>query len=680
MSGPSPSQCYQAVRRHLRPHYDSIWVPDSLLLSAFERYAATFRTGARYGSSVPGPMEHRKRLAKRHMGDLHFGQSHSAAPIWELANLVDLSQWQWKPPTSPDTRRRQIASAAEVRTQSDNVLNSLRSFFPPRIKQAADPHKPDDEVLLPDDIALTSVTDVPAASWGPDSTPTDIINVALDTLTRDIFGNTHATLLFRSFCHDWTNALAERWFQGETVCEILTGITNGLNGKALSVFGSKSIEQKKLLLIEATIDGISRGETDGNTRFDCAAWNGILGGVSKIQMNTIRVFARAMACIPEQHLKTVASGILDNLYSYLDALGRATKRPTFVRQAAKMAVPLKALGHPDLRSILDDATQRVLQYDGVGGSRFSDIRLGWLQLLARLPGIDETYLGQVCAALEAGRQVQPMSELEVCQVLLVWANSQTPLEQYTRIYNTLNPHGTKCYRMLAARLWHTNQFHRVRPFTSFLHAIGRENAITLLAKGARNPHRKGACSLANMALGMRRPRVAIDILCLYEESQKHRLSFWESRFGFRALESLVWVPGFDHKRLLALLGVTPAPRARTRLGKARCVLSSNHIAKIAAVGAVVGLSPHISRRKAFFFMTNCYRHLRRHHSRLRVTLIRALFHNVTRCLVNGEVGITSRLQYALSIIQKEMGSAAAQRIGLALHKRRRANIRLKMEN
>jgi len=624
-------------------------------------------------------MEHRKRLAKRHMGDLHFGQSHSAAPIWELANMVDLSQWQWKPPTSPNTRRRQIASATEVRIYSDNVLNPLRSFFPQRIEQAVDLHKPDDDAQLPNDIVLTSVTNEPAASWGPDSTPADIINVALNSLSRDILDNTYATLLFRSFCDDWTNALAEKWFHGETVCKILAGITDGLNGEALGVFGSESIEQKKLLLIESTIEGISKGETDGNMRFDHIAWNDILSGVSKIQMNTIRVFARAMACIPNQHLKAVASGIIDNLYSYLDALGRTTRRPTLARQAAKMAVPLKALGHPELRFILDDATQRLLQYDGIDGSRFSDIRLGWLQLLARLPGVDETYLGQACVALEAGKHVQPMSELEVCQVLLIWANSRAPLEQYTKVYNTLNPHGTKCYRMLAARLWHTNQFHRVRPFTNLLHTIGRENAITLLAKGVSNPHRKGACSLANMALGMRRPRVAVEILCLYEESQKCRSSFWESRFGFRALESLVWVPGFDHKRLLALLGVTPAPRTRTRLGKARCTLSSNHIAKIAAVGAVVGLSPHLSRRKAFFFMTNCYRHLRRHHSRLRAALIRALFHNVTRCLMNGELGITSRLQYALSIIQKEMGNAAAQHIGLALYKRRRANIRLKME-
>ncbi|KAI0395051.1 hypothetical protein F5Y17DRAFT_425007 [Xylariaceae sp. FL0594] len=678
MSAPSPSQCYRAVRRHLRPHHDSPWVPDSLLLSAFERYAATFRTGARYGSSVPGPLEHRKRLAKRHMGDLHFGQSHSAAPIWELANLVDLNQWQWKPPTSHDTRRRQTASAFEVRTHWDTIFSPLRSFIPQSTEQAFDHDTPDHEVILPNDVILTGVAD---ELFGADSTPAEIITEAIFSLSQDILRGTNSAPLFHRFCDHWKIALAKKWVRGETVCTILTGILDGLDGKALSALGPKSAEQQKLTLVEATMEGISGVENDENMPFDAAAWNGMLHGVSRIQLNTTRIFSRAMNCIPDQHLQAVVSGINDNLYSYLVGLGRATKRATFARQAAKMAVPLKAMSQPVLQSVLDDATRRVLEYSEVKDSRFSDIRFGWLQLLARLPNVDECYLGQVCAALQTGRHSQPISDIEVCQVLLVWANSRAPLEQYTKLYSAIDPHdGTRCYRRLGARLWHTHQFHRIRPFVKFLHIIGREHAITLLAKGVPNPHRQGPCALANLAIGMRRPRVAIDILCLYEESRRLESQFWESRLGFRALENLVWVPGFDHKRLLAYLGVKPALRARTRPARARCRLSSNHIAKIAAIGTVVGLSPHLSRRKAFFFLTLCYRHLRKHNSRLPVALMRALFHNVTRCLVNGEPGITARLRYILTIIHKEMGSAATHRIGLALSNKRRANLaRLKFD-
>ncbi|KAI1813585.1 hypothetical protein GGS20DRAFT_471361 [Poronia punctata] len=679
MSGHSPSQCYQAVRRHIRPHYDSIWITDSFLSSAFERYAATLRTGARHGSSVPGPMEHRKRLAKRHMGDLHFGQSHSAAPIWDLANLVDLSQWQWKPPTPPAARRQKTASTSELRTISDTVLSPLRSFLPYRLDKSVDP-EPEDE-LLPHDVVLTSVADL-STFWGADSSPADIISAGLIALSQDVLNNTRDATRFSRFCDSWQQALIEGEFHGGEVCHVLTGLIGGLSGKPFGTLAPRSAEQKKLLLLQATIEGIAQRESDENVPSDHLAWNGILSGVGKIQLNTLRVFTRAMACVPEGDVKLVAPGILDNLYSYLDGLGRANKRPTFARQAAKMAVPLKGVGGSNLRFISDLATRKILQDATIESSTYTNIRYGWLLLLARLPGMEVDYLAQVCVALEARQPAEPLSELEICQILLVWANSRTPLELYTRLYNTLDTHGTKCYRALGARLWETRQFHRITPFIKFLHIIGRENAIGLLAQGVVNTQRGGAVSLANMALGMRRPRAAIEILCLYEESRKCESRFWESRLGFKALERLVWTPDFNHRRLLVSLGITPTRNSPTRhyhyqlrADKARRRLSSHQISRVAAVGAVVGLSPHLSKRQAFFFITSCYRHLREHYSRASAPLVRALIHNVTRSLSNGEPGITTRLRYVLFIIRKELGDAAYQDALLAIGSRREANIK-----
>jgi hypothetical protein len=609
------------------------------------------------------------------MGELHFGQSHSAAPIWELANLVDLNQWQWKPPIPPDARKtRSVHAAAEMRSLSDTVLSPLRSFFPRRA-DTTDDLGDFDEILLPQGAILSGVAE-PSLSWDVDSTTTQVVAAGLKSLSQDMSNGTGVTPLFAGFCDTWQQALTEGLFHGEAIGKVLTGIVNGLDAITLNVHRPRAVDRLKLLLIEATIDGISKRGTGQTIPFDHLAWNTILGQVSKIKMNTTRIFTRAMACVPQAYLKSVSSGILENLDAFYNALGRVNKQSTLARQTAKLAAPLESLGRAELRFILDDATRKVLQYASVEGINYSDVRFGWLQLLARLPDVDGEYLAQVCLVLEGGASVMPLTESEVCQLFLVGTNSQVPLEQYTRLYKAVKSDGTKCYRLLGARLWQSRQFHHVRCLSKFLNAIGRESAITSLAKGVRNLHPSGPCSLATLALGMRKPQLAIDIFCLYEECRRSKLSFWESEFGFRALELLIWAPDFDHKKLWTVLKLFPRVQPRTRRGHTH-MLNRTQISKLAAAGVVMGLSPHLSSREAFSLMTNCYLYLRSYGACVPRALLRALVHNVTRQLVDGQPGITSRLRYVLYIIHKEMGQGVARHVGLAMQRRRRFNFGLK---
>ncbi|KAI1174948.1 hypothetical protein F4777DRAFT_348034 [Nemania sp. FL0916] len=680
MAVSSTSPCYQAARRHLRPHYDSIWVSDGLLSTAFERYVSTFRTRARCASSVPGPMEHRKRLAKRQMGELRLGPSPSAAPIWELASLVDLTQWKWKPPTPPDARCRQstATTTTEPRTLSDAVLRPLQLLFTARANTPDDFQKAG-ETLLPRNVTLSGVAEqLPPAPWDPDSSPADIIRIALDSFSQDGSGGTGTTWFFSSFCDKWRRALAEKAFRGEAIGTVLTGIVDGLDAECSGARDSMGVERLKLLLVEATIDGLFTGSDQESTSFDHDAWNSILLVVSIIRMNTLRIFTKAVSCIPKVHLKSVSSGILANLDTFLHALGRSTKPPSLARQTAKMAVPLQSLGEPELRFILDDATRKVSEYARVNDTNYSHVRLGWLLLLARLPGVDDKYLAQVCNSLEADLATQPLTHSEVCQVFLVWNNVQAPLERYVNLRKVSKYNSTKCYNLLSDRLWETRQFSRVRQFYTFLRAIGRESVVTLMAKAISLPQQKAPYPLVNIALGMRKPGAAIDILCLYEDSRKCRTSFWSSSFGFKALEILTWVPDFDHKRLWRMLKFVPGRRF-TVGGRRRRLkgLNQDEIIKLSAIAIVTSLSPHLTERTAFSLLMNCSLNLRRHNTKLPRHFLRILIHNVTRQLVNGQPGIKSRLWYVLYLIEQQLGRAEALRIESAMQRRREFNTRIR---
>ncbi|KAK5628077.1 hypothetical protein RRF57_003792 [Xylaria bambusicola] len=675
MAVSSSSQCYQAVRRHLRPHHDSIWVPESLLASTFERYATTFRTGARYGSSVPGPMEHRKRLAKRHMGELHFGQSQSSASVWDLANLVDLTQWKWTPPTLPDARRRRNVNAPKTRQLFDAALNRLRSLSPRT--DTTDHLEPPNQTLLPENVVLSGVAEIlPSVSWGANHTPLDIIAAALNSLSLPKSdGVKDPWPSFSKFCDSWHQALSDGLFHGEAISQILAGISECLSAEFVDVFSSRTTDQLKLRLLDATIEGLSKRQIDSTTTFDYVAWNSILHEVSTIQMNTLRVFAKAMACIPKSCIEAVFPGVLENLNAFFKALGQVTALPTKTRQTRKMAVPLQSLGDPELRFYLDEVTKMVIGYKSIDDIDYTAVRYSWLQLLARLPGVDWGYLSQACIALQAGSVARPLTDFEVCQLFLLWANVQAPLERYIELHNVILWR-TEVYSLLGALLWKSRQFILVMQFSKFLHAIGRETHITSLVRGVGHI-RKGPRRLAKMALGMRRPLAAVEILCLFEESTRNQLSFWESRFGFKALEILSWAPNFNHGKLYnALQFKTGWSIGIGRQGPRRAVAQS-HINKLVAVGIVSALSPHISERKALSLILSCYANIRSHGKQPSLPFLRAFIHHLTRQLKDGGPGITSRLRYALYIIHKHLGRRAALQVGLAMQQRRKSNFGLR---
>ncbi|TPX14178.1 uncharacterized protein E0L32_000572 [Thyridium curvatum] len=101
---PQPSSCCRAVRHRITTPRDSIWVSDSQLATAFERFCRISQNSRRSVSNVPGPLECRRRLGKRRIADLQSMQLHPSLPPWALPTAPDLSQWRWQPPTDLFTR------------------------------------------------------------------------------------------------------------------------------------------------------------------------------------------------------------------------------------------------------------------------------------------------------------------------------------------------------------------------------------------------------------------------------------------------------------------------------------------------------------------------------------------------------------------------------------------------
>lgn len=105
---PQTSHCCRLLQLSRTPRIPSIprsplpTGPPCLIASApeFPHLASFVQTTRRTVGSVPGPLEARRRLGKRNLGDLNALQCPPTPPPWAFPYPVDLSQWKWEPPFS----------------------------------------------------------------------------------------------------------------------------------------------------------------------------------------------------------------------------------------------------------------------------------------------------------------------------------------------------------------------------------------------------------------------------------------------------------------------------------------------------------------------------------------------------------------------------------------------------
>ncbi|KAF2007953.1 hypothetical protein P154DRAFT_479320 [Amniculicola lignicola CBS 123094] len=111
MQRPPPACCRRAVHSLNPPASLYIWIPDHLLAAAFLRLSRTSHFHQkRHGSNVPGPLEARRRLAKRRMtgvasqyagGPPLSGPFDFGALFGFLSKSKRQPAWRYEPPSQP---------------------------------------------------------------------------------------------------------------------------------------------------------------------------------------------------------------------------------------------------------------------------------------------------------------------------------------------------------------------------------------------------------------------------------------------------------------------------------------------------------------------------------------------------------------------------------------------------
>ncbi|TEY55759.1 hypothetical protein BOTCAL_0228g00160 [Botryotinia calthae] len=98
---PRPSTSCRRLK-HLTTSFECVWVSEEDLCNAFQRFCGASNTIRRHGSSVPGPLESRRRLGRRrmaHITEMSQASMYDPGALWCSSWGPEKIESQWKAPT-----------------------------------------------------------------------------------------------------------------------------------------------------------------------------------------------------------------------------------------------------------------------------------------------------------------------------------------------------------------------------------------------------------------------------------------------------------------------------------------------------------------------------------------------------------------------------------------------------
>lgn len=116
-----PLVCRRAVQHGFLPTLDHVWISDEMLSAAMYRFKLS-RSHRRNGSSVPGPLEATRRLAKRRMMGLAVAGGGTGLDMGAIMGMDGESKrasWQWEAPAPTRSLEEGIpfSTSSQLRTR-----------------------------------------------------------------------------------------------------------------------------------------------------------------------------------------------------------------------------------------------------------------------------------------------------------------------------------------------------------------------------------------------------------------------------------------------------------------------------------------------------------------------------------------------------------------------------------
>ncbi|KAH6691761.1 hypothetical protein F5X68DRAFT_67764 [Plectosphaerella plurivora] len=318
MASRPTARASRAAIRQVRTPLESIWITDSILTSAFERYCNIDRLLRRKSSNVPGPLENRRRLGTRKMTGLYSTELQPTLPPWMFESPVDLSQWTWSPPTSAEERMKN----KETREGTPLATSGFWQLWSSGAEAAkAQPSQPAlEEVVV--------------------QAPSDNYSYILEKASEALFQSLSKRELTRQYSHVM-RGLQQDIYLGRISADDIPDMLAGFTHKVEQLLEHAhrdwtdglppSVEAKfklaTLQFVDAIIRGLTTSKVQGLEQLESETCNKLLAMLSELPQSkeAVMLFQEFMQTAPESYATQVSSGIETYLRTWLTEIKKPQK-------------------------------------------------------------------------------------------------------------------------------------------------------------------------------------------------------------------------------------------------------------------------------------------------------------------------------------------------------------------
>ncbi len=715
---PHASRCCRALKRQIASPKDSIWISDSLLAAAFDRFCVASKTWQRRFSNLPGPLESRRRLGKRQIGDLGL-QSASSAPGWAFETPLNLSKWQWEPP--------QLALELEQR-QSGRDKSDTAGLFSPLLKslgQWAAEIVEESPPPLPDistPVAETSrrqppfQADLDAFMWS-------IANAPRELLVSDT----------TNLCHKFQRSI----YLGELLAGDVVLISKQIWGALDSRFmGSQEDAHLYFSLYSAVVTGVTTSKVFDAKLLRPAFWNTLLVRMSVLPvgeelcdlfgqvLNAVRHIRRGgvregvlsvlgrffsswafqdsgadlseaarlleVSCSSsmrvEQTLSALRSslaakaGVVDGhiLHRARTQLAHANISLRSAENALSvtfnnvraLSEALESVGPGESAAVLDAAIKLVQVQPSMSASRQWDLRYNWLSVLAQLPYVRQDAFFEALALLSPDSPGSgPPCGTELCSLLIFQWESRGYLKAQDKVqqrYGDLcSGHDDMALGSLVLAIFKSSISHEARrglyaSVWNLLTKLGRLDDMGESLKALSHTYQVPRDLLRALSAASRDHHVALRLQELYTHHLRRTGGpEWDPSLFNKHAQNIVLDPSLPASTLWQALNIDKLERSvpdlPARRSRHRGTYGAHRAAIVSRVVELLSEKRGLPSRVAFRQVSQCMRFLEEVKGTAPAPAIRAFYRTVARDLMEGRPGRTTRLLWFLKVVERNCG-------------------------
>ncbi|KAL0939372.1 uncharacterized protein CTRU02_205982 [Colletotrichum truncatum] len=630
-------QCCRIVQQHIRAPLDNIWITDGVLASAFERYCHVSRLARRKSSSLPGPLESRKRLGRRKMTDVHMDHQ-STLPPWAIEFPVDLSQWKWQPPTARRAREGKD-------TQSQHSQSVLSWVATPRMEGIQigkeDTRQVQDEIYSSTNVLMGKL--LKARSAVAASTPQ-----AIESTYYHFIGGLQQDLQLGILDPEDLDIAVSTFPQSLFDTETDRDVVNA----AIEMF------------LSAVVNGIASSKVLGPKEFEGSFWNQLLMRIAQLPVNdaTTLLFQTTLDAIPSHYVSDVQEGIIAAVQTL--TMSRSTGR----KRAADIGVALRELSSADHGTLLRKMETAV--YEGstaFGEAAAKKLRFVWLQILAHMPQVKQDYLLDACvrSAYFDPEVPEPLGR-DLSRLLIQQWNSRGYLQNHEAIEARWSQDSAEQSDLsLAALVIHVcdceSPGRTLALLRSLLKAVRRfgcqDELMSSIQRFCKSKDHLPVQPFKQLAIASDDYNMALVLLTLLESHATKVYGKIQSQWNWtrwtKYVEAMIKDESLDIATVWKVVssGATMRNQSaaqRERLTKKKAALLENMVIWFSQ-------AEHLTDRTRLRHMSLCVTWLQDNHIKLSRKVVTALVMEVTQDLKRGEYGRSRRIGWVLDLVGRYQG-------------------------